>query len=209
MKRQDAKLVFECSSVLLSYPEDDFEADLCALAKLIEKLPRGKARAFLDSSVKELASKPQIAAATRYVETFDLQKRRSLHLTYYRHGDTRERGAALASLMEVYKLAGATLVQGELPDYLPALLELAAVSTVGSSILREYRSSIQLLHGELAKSPNPYTGVVEAAMEAIGGASKSDQIVIQRYLAEGPPVESVGLEPFSYPKATDKKAELR
>ena len=200
MKRQDAALVFGCSSVLLSYPEDDFEADMLALNKSIDKLPRGRARACIRSAAAELASMPQIEAAAKYVETFDLQKRRSLHLTYYRHGDTRERGAALASLMELYKNAGATLSQGELPDYLPALLELAAVSTIGSSILREYRSSIQLLRNELTKSLNPYAGVIEAVMEAVGGISKGDRIVIQRYIAEGPPAESVGLEPFSSPE---------
>ena len=41
-----------------------------------------------------------------YVETFDLRRRASLYLTYYAHGDTRERGMALLRLKKLYRAAG-------------------------------------------------------------------------------------------------------
>ncbi len=47
--------------------------------------------------------------AARYVETFDLRRRASLHLTYYAHGDTRERGMALLRLKKLYRAAGLPL----------------------------------------------------------------------------------------------------
>ena len=71
-------------------------------------------------------------AAAAYVDTFDLRRRRSLHLTYYRHGDTRERGMALTALVDAYRVAGFRVAPGELPDFLPALLELAAVTPAGA-----------------------------------------------------------------------------
>ena len=46
------------------------------------------------------------ALAARYVETFDLRRRASLYLTYYAHGDTRERGMALLRLKKLYRAAG-------------------------------------------------------------------------------------------------------
>ena len=62
-----------------------------------------------------------LEASATYVDAFDLRKRRSLYLTYYRYGDTRERGVALAILAGAYKTAGFILAPGELPDFLPAL----------------------------------------------------------------------------------------
>ena len=48
----------------------------------------------------------QTALAARYVETFDLRRRATLYLTYYAHGDTRERGMALLRLKKLYRAAG-------------------------------------------------------------------------------------------------------
>ena len=76
-------------------------------------------------------------AAACYVDTFDLHRRRTLHLTYYRHGDTRERGMALTALVDAYRAARVRLVPGELPDFLPALLELAAMVPAGAAVLAE------------------------------------------------------------------------
>ena len=45
----------------------------------------------------------------RYVETFDLRRRATLELTYYAHGDTRERGMALLRLKKLYRAAGLPL----------------------------------------------------------------------------------------------------
>ncbi len=61
-----------------------------------------------------------------YVATFDFHKRASLHLSYFRDGDRRQRGATLLGLKRRYREAGLELTGGELPDYLPAILEFAA-----------------------------------------------------------------------------------
>ena len=58
------------------------------------------------------------ALAARYVETFDLRRRASLYLTYYAHGDTRERGMALLRLKKLYRAAGLPMDSAELPDHL-------------------------------------------------------------------------------------------
>ncbi len=209
MRRDFAALVFGCASVLLSYPDENFDADLAAIALSLEQLPRCKAKNELAGTQKWLSGIPPLEAATHYVETFDLQKRRSLHLTYYRHGDTRERGMALSSLVDLYRSVGFDLAPGELPDYLPALLELAAVSSTGAAVLAEHRSSIVLLRDALEKDKSSYTGVVTAILESLGGISKTDKVAIARYRAQGPPSEKVGLEPFAPPEVLGQKVVIR
>ena len=39
------------------------------------------------------------------------------------HGDSRDRGPAMIDLAQTYEKAGLYLAPGELPDYLPAVLE--------------------------------------------------------------------------------------
>src|SRR5699024_7950613 len=63
------------------------------------------------------------------VETFDLRRRSCLHLTYYAHGDTRNRGAALLVFSNAYRRAGFVLTEDELPDHLCVVLEFAPRST--------------------------------------------------------------------------------
>ncbi|TFD24046.1 respiratory nitrate reductase subunit gamma [Cryobacterium lyxosi] len=84
----------------------------------------------------------------RYVETFDLSKHHPLYLSYWTDGDTRRRGDALAAFKKVYRQTDfLTNTHGELPDFLPLVLEFAAIAdpVAGRALLRQYRPSLELL----------------------------------------------------------------
>ena len=93
-----------------------------------------------------------------YVATFDFHKRASLHLSYYRDGDRRQRGATLLGLKRRYREAGLELTGGELPDYLPAILEFAAFAPGedADAILGRMRPGIELLRASLHDLDSPY-----------------------------------------------------
>jgi nitrate reductase delta subunit len=200
MRWGTAKLVYGCASVLLSYPEDDFAEDLAAVATVAGGIPQGRVRSRIEATRAWLAAMTTMEAASCYVDTFDLHRRRTLHLTYYRHGDTRERGMALTALVEAYREAGVCVVPGELPDFLPAMLELAAIAPAGAAVLAEHRAALEALRADLMEAKSPYAGVVEAAAAALGAASPADRQALRRYRAQGPPSERVGLEPFAPPE---------
>lgn len=200
MRRPTAAVVFGCASVLLSYPDETFADDLAAVADALGRLSAGPTRAKLGRVREWLAGQSPLEAAAVYVETFDLRKRRSLHLTWYRHGDTRERGMALAALADVYRGAGTRVAAGELPDFLPALLELAALDPAGGSVLGEHRPALDALADALAEQDSPYADAVTAVTDALGGSSRADRAALRRYRSQGPPSERVGLEPFAPPE---------
>jgi nitrate reductase delta subunit len=201
MRRQAAATVFGCASVLLSYPDERFAEDLDAVNDALGRLPDGPARAALHATAEWLAQMSPLEAAATYVETFDLRQGVCLYLTYYRHGDTRERGMALAALVDAFRGAGFGVVPGELPDYLPALLELAAAHPAGGSVLAEHRMALDALHLALVKADSPYGGAVAAVRDGLPGPTRKDRQALHRYRAEGPPSEKVGLEPFAPPEA--------
>jgi nitrate reductase molybdenum cofactor assembly chaperone NarJ/NarW len=200
VKRPAVQTVCGCASVLLSYPDDNFAADLAAVAGALDRVPKGQTRSRLDEAQRWLAGMSAIEAAARYVDTFDLRRKRTLHLTYYRHGDTRERGMALTALVDVYRGARVRVQEGELPDFLPALLELAAVDSAGLAVLGEHRPALDALRSDLEEADSPYAGVLRAIAGVLGSASHADREALRRYRASGPPSEQVGLEPFAPPE---------
>ncbi len=118
-------VVFGCASVLLSYPgssAQEFEKDLLSVEDALCRLSSSRARDCLMDTRTWLASIPLEEAAAYYVSTFDLNDQHALHLTYHALGDTRQRGMALAALVDAYHEAGFQLVPGELPDFLPAFV---------------------------------------------------------------------------------------
>ena len=200
MKRAHVTSVFGCASVLLSYPEEEsFQADLAAVVAALGCLPAGAARAGLERCWRWLAEMTALEAAAAYVEVFDLKKRRSLYLTYYAHGDTRDRGLALAALAGAYKQARFTLASGELPDFLPALLELAAACPEGRALVSEHRPAINALRAELEEAGSDFAGAVGAVTEALGPLDRAGRALLARYRDLAPPVERVGLEPLAPP----------
>ena len=200
MRRHGAAIVFGCASMLLSYPDESFARDLPALREALGTISEGPARSGLRAATEWFAQMPPLEAAATYVATFDLARGACLHLTYYRHGDTRERGLALAALAGAFREAGFGVAPGELPDYLPALLELAAAHPVGASVLGEHRAALEALRLALEEAASPYAGVVAAVSGVLPGPTRRDRQALHRYRAEGPPSEKVGLEPFAPPE---------
>jgi nitrate reductase delta subunit len=142
--------------------------------------------------------------ARHYVETFDLRRRCALYLTYYRYGDTRKRGMAMLAFKAAYQAAGFAPVPGEagreLPDYLPMVLEFAALHPRGEKLLRDHRADLELLHRALREAGSPYAAVVEAVCAQLPGLRRPGQALVQRWWESGPPAEDVGLEPFAPPE---------
>ena len=87
-------LTHRMSALLLAYPDERLLADLPMLREAATELPESP-RTDLLGVIEWLATTPLPELTERYVETFDLRRRSCLHLTYYAHGDTRNRGAAL------------------------------------------------------------------------------------------------------------------
>lgn len=105
----------------------------------------------------------------RYVADFDLAGPASLYVTYQRFHDDRLRGRALIAIKRLLREAGWELVRWELPDYLPLLLELAAVDpALGVPLLREYRPELEQIAEALHRVASPWACAVDQVLDEIG-----------------------------------------
>ena len=189
-------------SYLLRYPSADVVAARPDLLGEVDALSAGPVR---DSLVRFIADwrGDQTALAARYVETFDLRRRASLHMTYYVHGDTRERGMALLRLKKLYRAAGLPLATRELPDHLPIMLAFAelAPASQGEALLAEQRAPIELLRLSLHDLGSTYAHVLDALAACLPELTVKERGEVARLAREGPPEEAVGLEPYGPPEA--------
>lgn len=114
-------------SVLLHYPDNDL---LCALAPIeaaAARITPGKMRQAIDGFIRYLADHPPMHLQECYTAAFDLSPSTTLNLTWHQYGDSEKRAAALARLQRTYVAAGWERTTGELPDYLPLMLEFLSV----------------------------------------------------------------------------------
>lgn len=193
--------VFKVASVLLGYPDTAVHAARPDLAAAVEHLPDGAAQHGLARFLGWLADTDPTVAAAHYVEVFDLRRRCCLYLTYYAHGDTRKRGMALLALKDRYRRGGLHLDTVELPDYLPIVLEFAAIAPAhGDAALIEHRRGLELLRAGLADAHSPYAGVIDAVAAMLPGPTRADLDAVRQLIKDGPPHEDVGLEPFAPPE---------
>jgi nitrate reductase delta subunit len=109
---------------------------------------------------------------------------------------------ALLRLRKLYRAAGLPQSDGELPDYLPMMLEFAAdaPSGRGELVLREHRAALELVRVALRERESPYAHVLDAVCLSVGELSIADRARAAALAASGPPQELVGLEPFAPPE---------
>jgi len=183
------------ASLLLRYPDEEVRAALPVVRAALDDLPTAVAGPLRAVAAQRAEAEPTRLAAD-YVQLFDFRRRCCLHLTYYSCGDTRKRGEALVGFAAAYKAAGCRVVDGELPDYLPAVLELATVDDGGWRLLRNNRVGLDLLAEALAAEMSVYRHAIDAVRRMLPPPGPADLAAAARLARTGPPVEQVGLEPF-------------
>lgn len=190
---------FKLASVLLQYPTRALFEGLDALdAAAAEVRPRPQSRKLAGFLAWLRATAPT-AVAQHYVETFDLRRRCALYLTYYRFGDTRLRGMSMLAFKAAYRAEGLVPTEDELPDYLPMVLDFAAVSPRGEQLLVTHRADLELLLRGLREAKSPYADIVDAVSSRLPALHRRELAMVHKLWEKGPPTEDVGIEPFAPP----------
>lgn len=172
MTTQSHHVATRVVAALLSYPDESMRAHLPQLKQALQRDTElsGECRAALHALIEDLREAEPLDAEARYVDTFDRGRRTSLHLFEHVHGDSRERGPALIDLQQTYAQQGLFLAPGELPDYLPAVLEFAATQPheLAKEFLGEMAHLLQSIHAALVRQQSPYAAAVAAALNLAG-----------------------------------------
>jgi len=192
------RLVWQCASLLLAYPDEQF-AERLGIVDELRAPVAGRTAEMLARTVEALRARDPMHAATDYVDTFDLRRRSTMYLTYWTAGDTRNRGREMLAFAQTYRDAGSRPPLDEAPDHLPVVLEFAATvdPVAGRRLLVEHRVPIDVLRDALTEYGSPYAHTISGVCETIPAATDQEVRRAQRLAQAGPPAEAVGLQPFT------------
>ena len=191
-------------ALLLDYPDEQLLAGHDEVASALAELEPSPRRDGLETFVTWLYAADRFTIEQEYVASFDFSKRTTLHLSFYTYGDRRQRGMAMLALKERFAAAGLPFSDGggNLPDYLPAVLEFAALAPAedGDELLRQLRAGIEIIRGGLHRAASPYAHLLDALVAGMPELSRKQRAALEKLAVEGPPTEQVGLEPFAPPE---------
>lgn len=157
---------------LLGYPNEELREHLAELQEALhDENALAKSRiGEIDALIHRLSNEPGLSSEAAYVELFDRGRGTSLHLFEHVHGDSRDRGPAMIDLVKTYEAGGLLLDDGELPDYLPVVLQFASTqpNTQARQFLGEIAHIIQLIFSALVRRESPYASLAGALLELAG-----------------------------------------
>lgn len=160
---------YKILSALLSYPTVELQRAEQELIRTLnsERLLRAGSGTAIVALVREIAGADLLEAQSRYVDLFDRTRALSLHLFEHVHGESRDRGQAMVSLLERYQHAGLDVATKELPDYIPLFLEFLSTQEEieARDNLAECAHIVAALGERLRQRGSGYAAVFEALTE--------------------------------------------
>jgi len=172
-------------SILLQYPDDEIVLSLEELKETVAQVPEVEHRQRCVNFLDYLGNNSLIRLQEEYTSTFDLNPATCLNLTYHKWGDSRERGNALVDSRRLYHQAGYESSTGELPDYLPLVLEYLFLNrngdhssnegeivpalaglirpkegTSANSLLGQYCEEVETVRSRLEEAGSVYAGLL-------------------------------------------------
>ena len=177
---------------LLSYPDATLREHLPELsAALRTEAALSTARLDeLDDLIRWLSGSSlesgRLAAEEAYVELFDRGRATSLQLFEHVHGDSRERGPAMIDLAQTFEKAGLFLAPGEMPDYLPVVLEYASTQPPreARAFLGEMAHIFNAIFAALQQRETRYASVLGALLELAGEKARPVKVKPDESLEE-------------------------
>jgi nitrate reductase delta subunit len=182
-------------SLILSYPSEELQQAMPEIAGVLIAEPglTAAARRELSPLLDELETHDIYDLQERYVMLFDRSRTLSLNLFEHVHGESRDRGGAMVSLIETYREGGFDPATSELPDHLPVLLEFLSTRPFGEAqeTLADAAHILEAISARLVRRESPYAAAFAALLQLAGG--RADQTAVAELL-EQPDTDPEDLE---------------
>ena len=182
-------------SLILSYPTRELQSAMAEIGAVLSSDTRltAAARRSLRPLVENLRSGDIYDLEEQYVMLFDRSRTLSLNLFEHVHGESRDRGGAMVSLLETYREGGFEPVTSELPDHLPILLEFLSTRPFAEAqeTLADAAHILEALNARLTRRDSEYAAVFAILLHLAGVSA--DQKAVEELLNQ-PEVDTNDLE---------------
>ena len=150
-------------STLLQYPDRDLLSQIEMIETEIDDMPSKEMKKSMDDFLLYLKTHSPIHLQEGYTAAFDMNPTTTLNLTYQLYGDNEKRADVLARLQQRYQDAGYERITGELPDFLPMMLEFLSVcpDTENTELIWECLQGLEDVVDRLQKAAPPYAALLQ------------------------------------------------
>ena len=167
-------------SLILSYPTEELQQAMPEISGVLIAEPglTASARRALSPLLEELEMLDIYELQERYVMLFDRSRTLSLNLFEHVHGESRDRGGAMVSLIETYREGGFDPATSELPDHLPVLLEFLSTRPFGEAqdTLADAAHILEALSARLVRRESPYAAAFAALLQLAGASADQEAV---------------------------------
>jgi nitrate reductase delta subunit len=185
-------------SLILSYPTAELQVAMPAIAEALTTDLRiaPEIRTAIARLTDDLAQGDLYDLQESYVMLFDRSRSLSLNLFEHVHGESRERGGAMVSLIETYRAAGFEPATTELPDHLPVLLEFLSTRPFAEAqdTLADAAHILVVLSGRLQRRDSGYAAAFAALSGLAGGNGDADAVAGMLAEPEDDPTDLAALD---------------
>jgi nitrate reductase delta subunit len=191
-------VTYKVLSAVLAYPTAEFQAAARELVQALDRerlLPPERSSAIA-ALIGDVAQADLLEAQAAYVDLFDRTRALSLHLFEHVHGESRDRGQAMVSLLERYQAAGLDVAARELPDYIPLFLEFLSTLEIAEArqTLAECVHILAALGERLRRRDSGYAAIFETLVALSRAAPDKEALAALRKEKVDDPHDLVALD---------------
>jgi nitrate reductase molybdenum cofactor assembly chaperone NarJ/NarW len=185
-------------SLMLSYPTAELQEAMPEIGAVLSGDVRlaPATQAALQRLADDLALGDLFDIQESYVMLFDRSRTLSLNLFEHVHGESRDRGGAMVSLIETYRESGFEPATTELPDHLPVLLEFLSTRPVAEvcETLSDAAHIFDVLATRLVRRSSGYEAVFVALSQLAGGQADAEAVAGMLAEADDDPADLTALD---------------
>lgn len=185
-------------SLTLSYPTAELQEAMADIAAVMASDHRLEAETCesLQKLAKEVGQGDLFDVQESYVMLFDRSRTLSLNLFEHVHGESRDRGGAMVSLIETYRGAGFEPATTELPDHLPVLLEFLSTrpSLEAQETLADAAHIFDALATRLVRRESGYAAAFAALSQLAGAQADAEAVAVMLAQPDDDPTDLNALD---------------
>lgn len=167
-------------SLLLNYPTLELQLAMPEIGAVLASETRLTAlnRRALRPLVERLRQGDLYDLQETFVALFDRSRTLSMNLFEHVHGESRDRGGAMVSLLETYRDGGFEPATSELPDHLPVLLEFLSTRPFAEAqeTLADAAHILDVLATRLGRRDSDYAAAFAALFQMAGGQADENAV---------------------------------
>jgi nitrate reductase delta subunit len=185
-------------SLILSYPSRELQDAMPEIGAVLGADPRiaAETRAALRALTDGFATGDLYDLQESYVMLFDRSRTLSLNLFEHVHGESRDRGGAMVSLIETYREGGFEPATSELPDHLPVLMEFLASrpSSEAQETLADAAHILEALSARLVRRDSGYAAAFAALLQLSGASADTEAMADMLAQPDDDPTDLAALD---------------